>query len=106
MEVRLSPYESSALYPRKIPGNHLYWRLIRSQGHIAAGMIRRTEKSSGLIGNGIECNPLYFPQTNFLLALIFDPEDKGNRFLRNVCGRLHGHVPEENTLRWGHGLSI
>jgi hypothetical protein len=37
--------------PTKIPGTHFCYRLIRPQGHSAAGKIRSTEKSKDLIGN-------------------------------------------------------
>jgi hypothetical protein len=37
--------------PTKIPGTHFCQRLSRPQGHIAAGRVKSTEKSNGLIVN-------------------------------------------------------
>jgi hypothetical protein len=45
------PYAMAALYPRKIPGSNLFFRLSRLQGHSVAGRIRWIEISNNLIGN-------------------------------------------------------
>jgi hypothetical protein len=44
--------------PRKIPGTHFCWRLIRPQGHSAAGRIRPIEKSNDLIENRTRDRPV------------------------------------------------
>jgi hypothetical protein len=47
----VSPTRRPSFTPMKIPGTHFCYRLIRPQGHSAAGRIRSIEKSNHLIGN-------------------------------------------------------
>jgi len=50
--VSLSSLSTGRLYPLgNIPSNHFCWKLIRSQGHGAAGKILSMNNSSDIIGN-------------------------------------------------------